>query len=69
MSPPSWATAGRTLVSSSCLMATRRPPSDVLERAYNRIASDRFLFSEGRENLLKDISESLKSATLTEVGS
>ena len=44
------------------LMATRRPPSDVLERAYNRIASDRFLYSEGRSSLLKDITESLKSA-------
>lgn len=44
------------------LMATRRPPSDVLERAYNRIASDRFLYSEGRSSLLKDITEALKSA-------
>jgi tetratricopeptide (TPR) repeat protein len=44
------------------LMATRRPPSDVLERAYNRIASDRFLYSEGRSSLLRDITESLKSA-------
>lgn len=44
------------------LMATRRPPYDVLEQAYNRIASDRFLYSEGRSSLLKDIAESLKSA-------
>ncbi len=44
------------------LMATRRPPYDVLEQAYNRIASDRFLYSEGRSSLLKDITEALKSA-------
>ena len=44
------------------LMGTRRPPSDVLERAYARIASDRFLYSEGRSALLRDITESLKSA-------
>ena len=47
------------------LMATRRPPQDVLTKAYERIASDRFLFSEGRETLLRDISASLKSAKLS----
>lgn len=47
------------------LMATRRPPQDILSKAYERIASDRFLFSEGRESLLKDINESLKSAKLS----
>ena len=52
------------------LMDTRRPPQDILGKAYERIASDRFLFSEGRESLLKDIRESLKSAKLsTETGS
>ena len=44
------------------LMATRRPPYDVLDRAYNRIASDRFIYSEGRSALLRDITEALKSA-------
>lgn len=51
------------------LMSTRRPPQDILSKAYERIASDRFLFSEGRETLLKDISESLRSAKLTDLGS
>lgn len=51
------------------LMATRRPPHDILSKAYERIASDRFLFSEGREGLLKEISESLKSSTLSQAGS
>ncbi len=52
------------------LMDTRRPPQDILGKAYERIASDRFLFSEGRESLLRDIRESLKSAKLsTETGS
>ena len=50
------------------LMATRRPPQEVLTKAYERIASDRFLFSEGRESLLRDISESLKSAKLSDAG-
>lgn len=50
------------------LMATRRPPFEVLESAYARIASDRFLFSEGRSSLLRDITESLKSASRTEPG-
>lgn len=52
------------------LMGTRRPPQEVLTKAYERIASDRFLFSEGRESLLRDITESLKSARLgAETGS
>ena len=50
------------------LMATRRPPSSVLEQAYNRIASDRFLFSDGRSSLLRDITEVLKVSTRVEPG-
>jgi len=50
------------------LMATRRPPSEVLEKAYNRIASDRFLFSEGRSSLLRDITEALKVSARQEPG-
>ena len=50
------------------LMATRRPPSEVLEKAYARIASDRFLFSEGRSSLLRDITEALKVSARSEPG-
>ena len=50
------------------LMATRRPPFEVLERAYSRIASDRFLFSEGRSGLLRDITEALKHSSRAEPG-
>jgi tetratricopeptide (TPR) repeat protein len=50
------------------LMATRRPPSEVLEKAYARIASDRFLFSEGRSSLLRDITEALKVSTRSDPG-
>lgn len=48
------------------LMNTRRPPQETLLKAYKRIASDRFLFSEGRDALLRDIKESMKSAKLSE---
>jgi len=50
------------------LMNTRRPPYEVLTKAYKRIASDRFLFSEGRDALLKDINANLKSAKVAETG-
>ncbi|MGA0132790.1 MAG: hypothetical protein ACO3ND_00320 [Opitutales bacterium] len=37
------------------LMATRRPPKDVLAAARRRLGSDAYLFSENREKLLDDI--------------
>jgi hypothetical protein len=40
----------------------------VLEKAYARIASDRFLFSEGRSSLLRDITEALKVSTRSDPG-
>ncbi len=37
------------------LMASRRPPKDVLTAAQRKLSSDAYLFSEGREKLLDDI--------------
>jgi hypothetical protein len=37
------------------LMASRRPPRDVLTAAQRKLSSDAYLFSEGREKLLDDI--------------
>jgi hypothetical protein len=51
------------------LMSMRRPPQELLQKAYTRIASDKFLYSEGRETLLKEIKLSLKQGTESEVGS
>jgi hypothetical protein len=51
------------------LMSMRRPPQELLQKAYTRIASDKFLYSEGRETLLKEIKLSLKQSTESEVGS
>jgi predicted Zn-dependent protease len=51
------------------LMSMRRPPQELLQKAYTRIASDKFLYSEGRETLLKEIKSSIKQGAETEVGS
>jgi tetratricopeptide (TPR) repeat protein len=37
------------------LMATRRPPKEVLTAAQRKLGSDAYLYSEGREKLLDDI--------------
>ena len=42
------------------LMATRRPPKDVLELAARRLGSDTFLFSGDRDRLLGDIDRLLR---------
>ena len=42
------------------LMATRRPPKEVLASAKHLIGSDLFLFSPQREKLLDDIDKLLK---------
>ena len=41
------------------LMATRRPPKDVLSEAQRKLWSDAYLFSDGREKLLDDIAKLL----------
>lgn len=41
------------------LMATRRPPREVLTEAQRKLWSDAYLFSEGREQLLDDIAKLL----------
>lgn len=51
------------------LMSMRRPPQELLQKAYARIASDKFLYSEGRETLLKEIKSSIKQGAEAEVGS
>ena len=42
------------------LMATRRPPKDLLELALRRLGSDTFLFSGARDRLLGDIERLLR---------
>ena len=42
------------------LMATRRPPKDLLELAARRLGSDTYLFSGDRDRLLEDIDRLLK---------
>ena len=37
------------------LMATRRPPKELLETALRKLSSDRYIFSANRSGLLKDI--------------
>ena len=42
------------------LMATRKPPRDVLESALRSVGADTFLFSGDREQLLTDLEQLLK---------
>lgn len=42
------------------LMATRRPPKEMLAQALTRISSDIFLFSNNREQLQIDIENMIK---------
>ena len=42
------------------LMATRRPPKEILQLAARRLGSDTYLFSGDRERLLDDIDRLLR---------
>jgi hypothetical protein len=42
------------------LMATRRPPKEILQQAARRLGSDTYLFSGDRERLLDDIDRLLR---------
>ena len=41
-------------------LQTRRPPNELLLSAYKKLASDRFIFTEGRDELLLQISSMLR---------
>lgn len=44
------------------LLTMRKPPSELLQNAYARLASDRYLFSEGRSALLDDLRGTINAA-------
>lgn len=48
----------------SHLLETRRPPRHILQSAYERISSDRFLFTPNREKLIENVSEMLRTRVL-----
>ncbi|MDR2980986.1 MAG: tetratricopeptide repeat protein [Puniceicoccales bacterium] len=46
------------------LIAGRRPPRYVLEDAYNKLASDRYIFTPNRDKLIEDVTDMLKTRVL-----
>ncbi len=46
------------------LLEARRPPRYILQSAYERISSDRFLFTPNREKLIEEVSEMLRTRVL-----
>lgn len=47
------------------LLTMRKPPRELLENAYNRLASDRFLFAPGRSSLLDELSTTITNLPAT----
>ncbi len=47
------------------LLAMRKPPRALLREAYNKLASDRFMFTPGRAAVLEELQKTLNSSAVT----